>query len=89
MYAVRMSEVVTPEGITIPFNRVQRFQGKRVEIIILPDREGEAPLQVKMPSLKDALAEVFAQYHDVTPYHDIDPAQWEREIRNEWEDAVR
>lgn len=84
MYAVRISEVVTPEGISIPFNQVQRFQGKRVEIIILPDNEAEPLPRVQPTSPKHAFAEVFAEYHDVTPYQDIDPIQWERELRNEW-----
>ncbi|GAK56140.1 hypothetical protein U27_03102 [Candidatus Vecturithrix granuli] len=84
MHAVRIKEIVTPEGITIPINKVQRFQGKRVDIIILPDIEVEAPPRVRTPSLKNAIAEVFAQYQDVAPYQQIDPRQWEREIRNEW-----
>lgn len=84
MQAVRIKQIVTQEGISIPFNVVQRFQGKRVDIIILPDVDSELSSRADASPLKVALAEVFAQYHDVTPYQQIDPVQWEREIRNEW-----
>jgi len=84
MQAVRIKQLVTQEGIMIPLDTVQRFQGKRVDIIILPDLEAEPSPRPGTLSLKAALAEVFEQYHDVNPYQQIDPVQWEREIRNAW-----
>ncbi len=41
MEAMRIKQRITREGIMIPFHTVQQFQGQRVEIIILPDTEGE------------------------------------------------
>ena len=84
MQAVRITQVVTHDGITIPFKAVRRFQGKRVEILIFPESEEEQASRESASPLKTALDEVFAQYHDVRPYHQIDPLQWEREIRDEW-----
>lgn len=85
MQAVRIKHTVTQEGIMIPFNTVQRFQGKRVEIIILPDAEMAPFPPAQTRTLKTALTELFAQYYDVEPYKNINPVQWERDIRHEWE----
>lgn len=35
-------------------------------------------------SVKKRLLRLFGEYHGVKPYQNIDPLQWEREIRNEW-----
>lgn len=83
MQAVRITQIVTQEGIRIPFATVQRFQGKRVDIIILPDVESETSSNHPR-SFTSALADLFEQYQDIHPYKDIDPVQWEREVRNEW-----
>ncbi len=83
MHAVRIKRMVTQEGIMIPFNTLQQFQGKRVDIIILPDVESESSSS-DAHSLRTALADLFEQYQDVEPYQQIEPLQWERAIRNEW-----
>ncbi len=84
MEAMRIKQRITREGIMIPFHTVQQFQGQRVEIIILPDTEGEPAPGVKPTPFTQALTAVFERYGDVTPYHHIDPVQWQKEIRNEW-----
>ena len=35
-------------------------------------------------SLKNNLLNLFEEYKDVKPFKNIEPALWEREIRNEW-----
>jgi len=35
-------------------------------------------------SLKKRLLRLFKEYKGVKPYENMDPLQWEREIRNEW-----
>jgi hypothetical protein len=35
-------------------------------------------------SVKKRLLSLFREYKGVKPYENIDPLQWEREIRNEW-----
>ncbi len=84
MEAIRIKQHISTQGITIPFDRVRQFQGTRVEILIFPDIEEEFSPTVQKSSLKQALKNVFEQYHDVKPYTYIDPVQWQKEIRNEW-----
>jgi hypothetical protein len=84
MEAIRIKQQISTQDITIPFDRVRQFQGTRVEIIILPDTEDERFPTIRKSSLKQALKDVFEQYHDVKPYTRIDPVQWQKEIRNEW-----
>ena len=84
MHAVKITQVVTHDGITIPFKAVRRFQGKRVEILIFPESDEDQASRAGVSPLRAALDEVFAQYHDVRPYSRIDPLQWEKEIRDEW-----
>jgi len=83
-HAVKIKQTVTQEGLKIPLDAVQRFQGKQVEIIILPEVEDEAASIAKPRSLKKELTDLFAHYRDVEPYKNLDPLQWERDIRNEW-----
>ncbi|GAK53956.1 hypothetical protein U14_05233 [Candidatus Moduliflexus flocculans] len=84
MQAVRITQIVMQEGIRIPVATVQRFQGKRVDIIILPNVESEPPSLNSSRHFTSALADLFEQYQDIRAYQGIDPVQWEREVRNEW-----
>jgi len=84
MESIRIKQTVTPEGINIPFNKVRKFKGEQVEIII--SNIGEIkPAKITRPSsLTKNLKEILEQYKDVKPFKNIDPLEWEREIRNEW-----
>ncbi|MBF0241766.1 MAG: hypothetical protein HQK64_04720 [Desulfamplus sp.] len=83
MNAIRIKQTVTPDGIIIPFNTVQQFKGKEVEIII-SDTDMIISKVRKKNSLKQNLADVLEKYKEVKPFKNIDPLSWERKIRNEW-----
>ncbi len=84
MESIRIKQTVTPEGINIPFNKISKFKGEQVEIII-SNIDGSKPKKtIKGSSLKKNMKEILEKYKDVKPFKNIDPLDWEREIRNEW-----
>jgi|GEM_PF-4984243 co-chaperonin GroES (HSP10) len=88
MNAVRIKQTVTHEGIIIPLNKVRKFKGKQVEIIIISDSDTETSETAETKSLKKNLSIIFEKYNDVKPFKNIDPPDWEKEIRNEWQNSA-
>ena len=84
MESIRIKQTVTPEGISIPFNKVRKFKGEQVEIIISNINVSKAKKVTRGSSLKKNLKEILEKYKDIKPFKNIDPLDWEREIRNEW-----
>ncbi|OQX23805.1 MAG: hypothetical protein BWK80_24030, partial [Desulfobacteraceae bacterium IS3] len=73
MNAVRIKQTVTQEGIIIPLNKIMKFKGKKVEIIIMPDSDAEIPKMNKSKSLKKNLSDLFEEYKDVKAFKNTDP----------------
>lgn len=84
MEPVKIRQTVTPEGIVIPASKISRFKGKQVEITISGIDIAESTGTTPKSSLKKSLKSVLEQYRDVKPFKDIEPLEWEREIRDEW-----
>ncbi len=80
MSVMKIKQTVTHEGIIIPLNKIQKFKGKKVDIIISDSDTGTG----RKESFKKKLSDLFEKYKDVRPFKNIDPLEWESEIRNEW-----
>ncbi len=68
MNAVRIKQTVTLEGIIILLNKVRKFKGKQVEIIIISDSDTETSETAETKSLKKNLSIIFEKYNDVKPF---------------------
>jgi hypothetical protein len=69
MEAIRITQQISTQGITIPFDRIRQFQGTRVEIIILPDPEEEPETTTRED---ESLTGLFGIWKDDDTVGDVD-----------------
>ncbi|MGE0086790.1 MAG: hypothetical protein AB7S75_20490 [Desulfococcaceae bacterium] len=86
--ALSIKQTVKHDGIIISLNKIRGFEGKQVEIIILPELDSDTPKNTKSKSLKNSLSTLSEKYRDLKPFKNIDALQWEREIRNDWQNSA-
>lgn len=79
MNAIEFTATPHAGVITIPKEYLDEIEGE-VRVIVLKENGKKVGRELQME-----LEEIFEKYKGVTPFQDLDPVEWQREQRREWQ----
>ena len=75
-----LREIITPKSQDYPLRIPAEYLNTKVEILVLPFIEKE--------NIVDTSTDIIKKTAGILASQSIDPLEWQKEIRDEWEDKT-